>query len=298
MSRNARIGIIIAILGLGLIAVGIVVLNRMVTQILTPAPAPTIKTATTQVVIVTHDVSLGDLLQPEDVSLLEIPIGVAPRNALSEVSQAIGRIVKGPLVSGQMVLEHQLADPTNVNHDLAFVIGENQVLMAVPAGDLMSSLNILQPGDVVDIFVSLTQMVPSTPAASSGQTNSTNTGTGGQEEVLVARLFTFDALQTAKISAVVADVVVESQRSVQSSVASSSGEVFSTPTPQPSEVKVKAYILALSPQDALLLKHLKDSDAVFDYVLRAPTSNQYFNLTPITSEYLIEKYQLEIKPAP
>jgi hypothetical protein len=59
---------------------------------------------------------------------------------------------------------------------------------------------------------------------------------------------------------------------------------------------VRAYLLALNPQDALILKHLKDTDATFDFVLRSPTSNLQFDLTPVTEEYIIEYYGLEILP--
>jgi pilus assembly protein CpaB len=54
-------------------------------------------------------------------------------------------------------------------------------------------------------------------------------------------------------------------------------------------------LLALNPQDALLLKHLVDTGATFDIVLRSPNSTQLFELEPIISEYLIDKYQLDIK---
>jgi pilus assembly protein CpaB len=53
-------------------------------------------------------------------------------------------------------------------------------------------------------------------------------------------------------------------------------------------------LLALSPQDALVLKHLKDSGAVIDIVLRAPTSNQNFELDPVMPDYLIDRYRLEV----
>jgi len=55
-------------------------------------------------------------------------------------------------------------------------------------------------------------------------------------------------------------------------------------------------LFALTPQDALILKHLKDTDAKFDIVLRAPTSTVQFELTPVTEEYIIEFYGLEILP--
>ena len=54
-----------------------------------------------------------------------------------------------------------------------------------------------------------------------------------------------------------------------------------------------ALLLALDPQDALVLKHLKDTGAIFDLVLRSPTSNLLFDLEPVTDEYLIDLYGLE-----
>ncbi len=52
-------------------------------------------------------------------------------------------------------------------------------------------------------------------------------------------------------------------------------------------------MLALAPQDALVLKHLKDTGAIFDLVLRAPTSTELFDTVPVTSEYLIERFQIQ-----
>jgi len=59
-------------------------------------------------------------------------------------------------------------------------------------------------------------------------------------------------------------------------------------------VRVRAYLLILNPQDALLLKHFIDTGAKFDLVLRAPTSDQLFDLQTVMSEYLIDRYQLEV----
>jgi hypothetical protein len=68
-----------------------------------------------------------------------------------------------------------------------------------------------------------------------------------------------------------------------------------TPTPPPGSSRVRAYLLALSPQDALILKHLQDTGAKFDLVLRAPTSIELFDLTPVIPDYLVDRYELEIK---
>ncbi len=286
MNRRVRIGIIIAVIGVILVVGGVYVLNRVVIQSLAPPPPPTPRPITARAVITTHDVAMGTILRAEDVTILEIPVGIAPWNALSEVGDALGRITKVPLVGGEMVLEHHLADPTNVSHDLAFIIGDDQVQMAFPATDLMSTLNILQPGDVVDILVSIDKQVPVVEA---GRERTTPEGEQQQE----ARLFTFDALQAIQIQAIVVDVVTQSRGGGVS--ASVGGEAQPTPTPQPSEIQVRAYLLALSPQDALVLKNLRDDGGRFDIVLRSPTSTQLFELSPVFSEYLIDRYELTIE---
>ena len=54
-----------------------------------------------------------------------------------------------------------------------------------------------------------------------------------------------------------------------------------------------ALLLALDPQDALVLKHLRDTGAIFDFVLRSPTSNVLFDLEPVTADYLVDLFGLE-----
>ena len=74
------------------------------------------------------------------------------------------------------------------------------------------------------------------------------------------------------------------------------GEDNPQSTQQQVQTKIKAYLLAMDPQDALVLKHFKDSGANFDIVLRSPTSNQLFDQAPVTSKYLIDRYQLVETP--
>jgi hypothetical protein len=50
----------------------------------------------------------------------------------------------------------------------------------------------------------------------------------------------------------------------------------------------------MNPQDALVLKHLMDTGAQVDLVLRSPNATQIFDLDPVFDEYLIDRYQLEV----
>lgn len=288
MSR--RTGILLAILGITLVLIGGVFVGNLFRRSLAPPPASSPPPPQTEkVVVATRDLPLGAVLSAWDVSEIEVPLGLAPRGVLRQVSEAVGRLAKVALVEGEMVMQHHLANPTNISHDLAFVIGDDKVLMAFPAKDLMSQLNILQRGDLVDILVSIEQEVE--PVVSGPVVEGTP-----QPET---RLFTFDALQRIVISAVLVEIIQtgrggSSPGAGVSGVTGQQGTPQPTPTPMLGQVETVAFLLALDPQDALVLKHLKDAGGIIDIVLRAPTSNQLFELVPVLSEYLIDRFELEI----
>jgi len=274
--------IFIIIAGVILVAVGVFA-SYLLIQRFQGEQAPAVveeETVKTAVVVLTRDLSLGDSIESGDVELAIVPVDIVPRNAITNLEEVVGKFVKTDLVQGEMVLAHNLADPTNVNHDLSFILSEGHVLMAFPAEDLMSRENIIQRGDIVDIFATFQQEV---------KTVGEITTTGESEEPQM-RTFTLDTLQKVEVTALVLEVIEE-----QTTATPLQGEEAQETAPRTS-ARIRAYLLALTPQDALILKHLNDTDAKFDIVLRAPTSTVQFELTPVTEEYIIEFYGLEILP--
>lgn len=289
MNRRITTGIFIAVAGLVIAVLGIIAIRQIISTALAPPPVPTPQArAAEAVVIVTRDMPIGDILQAEDLTTVEMPVELIPRNALRDELEVIGRITKVALVDGELILRHHLADPTNVSHDLAFVLEDDQVLIAFPASDLMSNLNVLQRGDLVDIFVTLEKAAPLLDAEEAAS----------EEEILeeerqeaprVTRLFTFDAYQALDMTAIIAEIQYAEDQSL-----GPLGADQATQARQPASVKVRAYLLAVSPQDALVLKHLKDIGATFDFVLRSASPPIFFDLDPVFDEYIVEKYQLEV----
>jgi len=281
LNRRLLIGILIALLGLVLIIGGIFAVTNLISRGFAPSAAPTpIAVVTSQVLATTHDIAAGSVLNNEDVEFIEVPVSLVARNAITDITRAVGRITTVHMIEGELLMEHHLADPTNIARDVGFIIGDDQVLMAFPADDLMSNLNVLQRGDLVDIFASLTIEIEVAKTEPGDITI-----TGQEETETLTRIFTFDANQRIQLSAIIADVIMEE-------IDVPDGQP--QPTPQPSEVIVHAYLLALRSQDALVLKNLIDSGAIFDIVLRSPSSTELFELSPVTLEYLVEQYQLEI----
>jgi pilus assembly protein CpaB len=263
------IGIIIAVVGVGLIALGILAINAVLRQSFTPQPQATpVVEATTNIIITTHDMANGTVINREDIQLATVPVSLVPRDALDSIESALGKYVTTHLIQGEMVLQHHLADPTNISHDVGYIISEDQVLMAFPSTDLLSGLGVLQRGDTVDIFASMTVEVTPTVIT-------TVPGTGTEEQQAITRLFTFDAFQQIQVTAVVAEVITDEQG-------------------QTHQGRVLAYLFALAPQDALVLKHMRDTGAIFDFVLRSPTSTELFEVSPVTIDYLIQLFELRI----
>jgi pilus assembly protein CpaB len=278
LSARLRNGIIIAVVGITLIILGIFVFSRLfdttsTTQEQVPTPEPEAKV---QVVVAVHDILLGTVIQEGDVELVEIPVRYVTRDTIADLDEVLGSFTKVDLVQGEMVLEHNLANPTEISHDISYVLDENHVLMAIPATDLMSRESIIQRGDVVDLLVSIEQEL--------------ETINLDGERILETYTVTFNALQRINITALVVDIIQE-EENTRVATDTEGEEIIHR-----NDIVVKAYLVALDPQDALIVKHLKDIGAVFDFVLRSPTSSVQYGVTPVTSEFLRELYGLEIIP--
>jgi len=273
--------VFIIIAGLFLVGVGIIASYLLLMQFKPSTPTVTVdETIKASVVVVSRDLSLGDNIASGDVQLVSVPVEILPRNAITKLDDAVGRITKVDLTQGELLLTSNLADPTNNNKDLSFILSEDHVLLAFPGDDLMSRESIVKRGDIVDIYATFEQEVK--------QINE-NTITTDEVETPEKRTFTVDAFQKVGVTAMVLEIIPQENSNNLKVVENNQ------PTPAP-QTNLKAYLLALDPQDALVLKHLKDIGAIFDIVVRAPTSKTQFDLSPVTAEYIIEFYGLEIKP--
>lgn len=242
-----------------------------------------IDTIKSPVVVLTRDLYLGDVITETDVQIAQVPVEIVPRNAITSLEDAVGKIIKTDLVQGEMVFSHNLADPTNNIKDLSFVLSDDHILMAFPAEDLMSREGLVQRGDIVDIFATFEQEIQGSEEASPAAEE------GEEPQEPETMTFTIDTMQKVSITAMVLEVIEE-----QTPSAPLQGESEDESNKPAS--KIKAYLLALDPQSALILKHLKDTNAIFDVVIRAPASTIQHELIPVTEDYIIEFYGLEILP--
>jgi len=172
------------------------------------------------------------------------------------------------LYPGEVVLGPRLLDPNVIARDgrLALVMAEDQILMAFPITDLLSRVNILKPGDKVDLLFTMNFPME-------GLTEITGLAEGeaivapqegGEEQV------TFNLLQNVTVAAVVGGERKEDG----------------------SYTALQALLLTVGPQDALVIKYALDAGGIPDLVLRAPGMEQPFEVDPVDINYMIERFQI------
>jgi Flp pilus assembly protein CpaB len=261
-------GVVLAVLA-GLLAISVIF--RASESVAPPAQ----ERAEVDVVVAARFIAVRELIQSSDVEMKAVPVDVVPVDAAYSVVQVAGQMAVTPFSPGQMILISQVVSPTIKGEHLGFLLEEGQVAMAYPPVDLMSNIGVLQPGDHIDLLFSLGISVEAEGGVVGGVAEE-GVAEGGTEE-----LVTFYTLQNVELLT----FVHAAAQTREDGTTIPGGPV--------------ALVLALDPQGALILKHLKDrGSAILDIVLRAPEDEELFDTQPVHMDYLIDRYQLRIPVLP
>ena len=109
------------------------------------------------VVIATHAIDISTLITAEDVKIVKVPVEIVPEFAFTDLDQVIGKLSSDRTPSRGNHIGNRILDPNVIGNDgrLALVLSEDKVLMAYPAGDLLSNLDVLKAGDHVDFLYTM-----------------------------------------------------------------------------------------------------------------------------------------------
>jgi pilus assembly protein CpaB len=225
------------------------------------------------VVTAARTIPVRSALTREDLELKQVAVDAVPDGAISTLEEAEGKLSLAELYPGEVLLTRRLLDPNIVTGDgrLSLYAASDQVLMAIPASDLLSRMWVLKPGDRIDIAVTLEfdveVLVQQSATGESAATNQPK------------QMATFYVLQNVGVAAVLS---TGGTVSTVTEVKRDSGDV-----PQ-------ALLVTLSPQDALVLKYVLDAGGIQDIVLRAPGVEHPFETEPVDAAYVIDRYRIPI----
>lgn len=143
----------------------------------TPTPVP--------VVVATRDLLAGEVIGPEDVLVRAVPAEARHPQALSSPEEAVGKVVRVPLLGGEPVLRGKLAE-TPLPAGAAARIPTGKRALGVRVDEVVAAGGILRPGDRVDVVAVFDKQTYGKDAAVLLLQNTVVLAVGGETEVSLA----------------------------------------------------------------------------------------------------------------
>ena len=256
-------GLILALLAAG---ISYYAFQQVLTQ-----QASTVEEKSTQTVVVAKQlINERAVIRLDDISTEERPIEEVPSGAVFKTADAVGRLANRPIPPGQVLLAQNLVEsfsstgiePTDIvteTVDFNEALGENRVAYALPATDRLSMEGILLPGDRVDLLFS-TDVV--------GEQE----GAGGKVSIY--------AIQDLEVLQIIYQPPPATEKGKE-------GE----PQPELPARVPKTLILAIEPQDSVVLKYAVDTQAPINLALRSVDNRRIFEVDAATINTIAERYR-------
>lgn len=299
----------------------------------TPSPEPVLLTP---IVVAVQSLRRGALIPPDAVALRDWPIDAVPENALTSTEAVIGQrartdiYVEQPILTSMVIPD--LSDLASVGSDLASQIPSQQRAIAVPMDRITSVAYGIQPGDRVDIILSLLfveidedfqSILPnninllgvdengvlqiSTPL--NGRPEQLNFGNIGLIDVIIApseaarpRLTTQLTVQDALVMGVgdfPADGILYGEASTPTPAvvgttapAQQNQQAAAVPTAAPPRPDIVT--LAVSPQDAVVLTYLIEAHVPITFALRSATDTSQVPTQAVTLQYIMREFGITV----
>jgi Flp pilus assembly protein CpaB len=252
-----------------------------------PGETPVVKHA---VVVASHPIASGSLIRVDSVTVEErqdIPSGavVRPQDVLG--SMTLRDIAQNEVIRVQDVtsfgfrLTESISD---TQRNLPLVLGNDKIAVALPADDILSQWGAVLPGDHVDVLFTIDVILetPMNPeeiiTTDEGQALAGLQRDQSLDNVSVLTLQNLEVLQ----------ILEEPQAEIDQQAQQQQG--------QQAEAKPRrrALVLKIDPQDAVILKYLRDSAGKIDLALRSDENNLLFDVEPVNINYLVLRYGIAL----
>jgi Flp pilus assembly protein CpaB len=288
-----RRGRVLILLGL-ILAIGAAAIVFMLLQ--TTAQAPTVAEVPREEVVVAKQPIAEDEPVAERLEVREVPSEMVQEGALRTLDGTQTMLAKGPIPQGSIVYQEMLQTPEEqmAEGNLSQLVEAGHVAMAFPITELSSVSYGIQPGDYVDVLMTLafidvdqeTQMEQPIcpPLCPTGGETQAQAQAGGQLERLVAQV----TLQDILVLGVGRWLNEVEPPPEQTAPGADEGTAAIPPE----------YItLMLEPQDALVLKLAREQGASIDLAVRNVDDHQTFqNIQQVTMDYIMARFGISLPP--
>ena len=222
---------------------------------------------TVPVIVAATNLPFRRSIRPEDLTTRNLPADTVPEGAATTVDQVVGKMSTVDLFANEPVLTQQLVTPDVVTQQVALSVPDGKIVLAVPTQSKLIANRLIRPGDFIDLLATFEVDIQR------------GTSTKATPE-------TISLLQGLEIHAIILPgaVVDETTGTVQSE-----GGVFRTPDEEGQSV-----LLAVDPQDALAIQHIRDVGGALDLALR-PTGDETVSSTEAVDQfYLADRFEIDL----
>jgi Flp pilus assembly protein CpaB len=258
----------------GLIVVYLLVFNQ---------PPPELEQEfTRRVVVATQPIARGSEIRADFIQTDDVQEGQIPNGAAVQSQAVIGAIAKRDFTPNEVITMQDLVlpwAPRRITDTL--LIDNDKMVVVLEADDVLSQWGGVIPGDRVDLLFSLDIILetPMYPPEVLG---------ADQDIQLIER---DQSMDQASVLALQNLEVLEILEEPQAPGAAQQEEGV------PVELPRRALLLQIDPQDAVILKYLRDSEATIDVALRARDNDTQYEVDAVNINYLILRYGI-VLPEP
>ena len=280
----------------------------------------------TEIVVAVQNLPRGTRITSDTIQLEPWPKESVPEGEgfLTNREDALDRITRVDIVRNMPILDGMLTDEAGdlaaVGSDAALQIPPGKVAYALPVARWSSVAWAIQPGDHVDVLVSLLlvdideefqSILPDTASCvDPSEGEGCQPGTLGRMEVLAngwvvgagpseeqrPRMVTQLTVQDAVVLRVGDWPMGEEEEAQPVEVEEQPAEGEPTPPP-PEHAAVEPLTLIVTLQDAMVLKYAEETGASMDLVLRSPGDHDSTITTEsVTLKYIFDRFGVELPP--
>jgi pilus assembly protein CpaB len=262
-----RRALLLVIIGLLAAVSASVVVYYLFTTIPRPVEQPVVAGSTPvpqrEVVIAATDIAANSVITRSQVTTASYPVDLVPADAIASIGNVVNTTAKSPVFSGQILLQRQFLAAQG-RTGASVNIPPGKVLIAFPSTDMLNATGAVQPGDHVDIMISIP--ISGTTRLDAGSSEDTQLLPG--QRALVSQV----TLQNIEVYTV--------------GQWTPPGQETSTDTKN--ALKIITFIV--DHQEALILKFVKDSGGTIDLAVRSAADDQNVQTDPVTLDYLVDLY--------
>jgi pilus assembly protein CpaB len=106
------------------------------------------------VMVAKQDIWQGKTIQPEDLTMIELPQDYVPESVLRSQEQAVGRVPRERILAHEFIREERLADP-EAGVGLNAIIPRGMRALSINISDGSAVSGFLNPGNYVDVLVTI-----------------------------------------------------------------------------------------------------------------------------------------------